>query len=69
MWRAMFEALAAEGGPPTELLIDSTHMKAHRSVAGGKGGRTTRRSASAEAVETPKSMPSPIGKADHSPSC
>jgi transposase len=38
VWRDVFEALAAEGGPPTEVLIDSTHVKAHRSAAGGKGG-------------------------------
>ena len=36
VWRTVFEALAAEGGPPTEVLIDSTHVKAHRSAAGGK---------------------------------
>jgi hypothetical protein len=39
--------LAAAGGPPAEVLIDSTHMKAHRSAAGGKGGLSSRRSASA----------------------
>lgn len=30
--------LAAAGGPPAEVLIDSTHMKARRSAAGEKGG-------------------------------
>ncbi|WP_437373645.1 IS5 family transposase [Inquilinus limosus] len=40
VWRSVFEALAAAGGPPAEVLIDSTHVKAHRSAAGGKGGRT-----------------------------
>jgi hypothetical protein len=29
--------LAAAGGPPAEVLIDSTHMKAHRSAPSGKG--------------------------------
>jgi len=38
VWRDVFEALAAAGGPPAEVLIDSTHVKAHRSAAGGKGG-------------------------------
>jgi hypothetical protein len=26
-------ALAAEGGPPERLMIDSTHLKAHRTAA------------------------------------
>lgn len=34
----MFVTRATAGGPPVELLIDSTHMKAHRSAGGGKGG-------------------------------
>ena len=68
VWRAVFEALAAEGGPPAEVLIDSTHVKAHRSAAGGKGGRTPRRSASAEAVAIPSSTRSPTRRAGRSPS-
>ena len=55
VWENAFVALAAAGGPPAEVLLDSTHVKAHRSAAGGKGGRSSRRSASAEAVGTPKS--------------
>ena len=39
VWENAFTALAAAGGPPTEVLLDSTHVKAHRSAAGGKGGR------------------------------
>ena len=35
VWQDVFTALAASGGPPAEVLIDSTHMKAHRSAAGG----------------------------------
>ena len=69
VWREVFETLAAAGGPPTEVLIDSTHVKAHRSAAGGKGGRAPRRSASAGAGATPKSMPSPTAGGDRSPSC
>jgi len=26
-------ALAAEGGPPLRLMIDATHLKAHRTAA------------------------------------
>ena len=53
IWREVFETLAAAGGPPAEVLIDSTHVKAHRSAAGGKGGRSTKRSGSAGADATP----------------
>lgn len=49
VWQAVFEALAAESGPPAELPLDSTHVQAHRRAAGGKGGSAPRRSASAAA--------------------
>jgi transposase len=29
----IFAALAAEGGPPSRLMIDATHLKAHRTAA------------------------------------
>ncbi len=38
VWQEAFAALAAAGGPPSAVLLDSTHVKAHRSAAGGKGG-------------------------------
>lgn len=38
MWRRAFEELAATGGPPAELMLDSSWAKAHRSATGGKGG-------------------------------
>ena len=44
IWQEMFVTLAAASGPPGEVLIDNTHMKAHRSAGGGKGGRSSRRS-------------------------
>ena len=37
VWRAVFETLEAAGGPPAEVLIDSTLVKALYSAAGGKG--------------------------------
>ena len=49
VWADLFVALAAAGGPPAEILLDSTHIKAHRCATGGKGGSRSRRSASAEA--------------------
>lgn len=45
VWVNIFHALATAGGPPAELLIDSSAVKAHRCAAGGKGGSTLRRSA------------------------
>jgi putative transposase len=29
----IFAGLAAEGGPPERLMVDSTHLKAHRTAA------------------------------------
>ena len=69
IWQEMFVTLAAAGGPPAEVLIDSTHMKAHRSAGGGKGGRSSRRSGSAEVAETASSTRSPTAKVARSASC
>jgi transposase len=33
MFDRIFAALSAEGGPPERLMIDSTHLKAHRTAA------------------------------------
>lgn len=55
VWQAVFDALAAAGGPPAEVLLDSTHVKAHRCATGGKGGNAPRRSASAVADAPPRS--------------
>ena len=38
VWLELFHALAQAGGPPAQVLIDSSAVKAHRSAAGGKGG-------------------------------
>src|SRR5271155_4906940 len=66
VWTRVFEALASAGGPPAQLLIDSSAVKAHRSASGGKGGRSVRRSA-ARAVGAPrKSTHSPISSAARS---
>jgi len=56
VWVQLFEALAAAGGPPTQVLIDSSAVKAHRSASGGKGGSVRRRSGAQEADGRPKSM-------------
>jgi transposase len=57
VWQFVFETLAAAGGPPAAVLRDSTHVKAHRCASGGKGGSSSRLSASAVAGAPPKSMP------------
>jgi transposase len=36
VWTGLFRALAQAGGPPAQVLIDSSAVKAHRSAAGGK---------------------------------
>ena len=56
IWIDIFHALAAAGGPPAEVLIDSSAVKAHRSASGGKGGSTHRRSAARAAGARPRSM-------------
>ncbi len=38
VWVRIFQTLAEAGGPPQDLLIDSSTVKAHRSASGGKGG-------------------------------
>ena len=38
VWHAIFEALTGHSGVYGSVAIDSTHIKAHRSAAGGKGG-------------------------------
>lgn len=57
IWSSIFHALANAGGPPAQLLIDSTAVRAHRSAAGGKRGNSTRRSADRAAAAPPRFMP------------
>lgn len=35
-WELLFMELARAGGPPAEALLDSTHIKVHRSASGGR---------------------------------
>ena len=55
VWTNLFQALAQAGGPSAQVLIDSSAVKAHRSAAGGKGGRKIKPSAAREAVARPRS--------------
>ena len=69
VWVGLFETLAQAGGPPAQVLIDSTAVKAHRCATGGKGGSKVRRSAARGAGVRPRSTRSRIGSAARSPSC
>src|SRR5262249_3097864 len=42
IWENLFRQLARNGRSTDTQMIDSTHVKAHRSAAGGKGGRKSR---------------------------
>lgn len=57
VWAEVFHALAAAGGLPAQVLMDSSAVKAHRSAAGGKGGSAARRSAARGAGGPPRSTP------------
>ena len=57
VWVDLFQALAQAGGPPAQVLIDSSAVKAHRSASGGKGGRKIRPSAAPVAAARLKSTP------------
>lgn len=57
IWQNIFQVLASAGGPPAQVLIDSSAVKAHRCAAGGKGGNGRRRLVARVAVAPPKSTP------------
>ena len=44
LWLGMFEALTGHNGIWGTVAIDATHIKAHRSAAGAKGGPSRKRS-------------------------
>ena len=43
VWERLFGELAARGRSTETQMIDITHIKAHRSASGGKGGSRNRR--------------------------
>jgi len=69
IWERLFRALAARGRSDGTQMIDSTHIKAHRSASGGKGGSRNRRLAARVAGATRKSTHSQMLKAVFFPSC
>lgn len=43
VWERLFRELAERGRSSEVQMIDSTHIKAHRSASGGKGGSRSKR--------------------------
>lgn len=69
IWERLFRELAARGRSTGTQMIDATHIKAHRSASGGKGGSRNRRLAARAVGATPRSTPSPMPGAVFLPSC
>ncbi len=57
VWSDVFYVLASAGGPPAQVLIDSSAVKAHRCASGGKGGNSGRPLAGRAVGGPPRSMP------------
>jgi transposase len=56
IWENLFRKLAGSGRSTDTQMIDSTHVKAHRSAAGAKGGSKNRQSAAHAAGATRRFM-------------
>lgn len=69
VWETLFRVHASLGRSNDTQMIDSTHIKAHRSASGGKGGSRDRRSAARAAGATRKSTQSQMLRAVFFPSC
>ena len=69
VWTGLFEALASAGGPPAQVLIDSSAVRAHRCASGAKGGSRAKPLAARVAGARPRSTRSPTSSAARSPSC
>lgn len=61
IWKQVFDTLALASRDSLHM-IDSTIVKAHRAASGAKGGKRSRRSASAGAVARRKFTPSSTAK-------
>jgi transposase len=57
IWTGIFYALTGMTGNIGTVAIDATHIKAHRSAAGAKGGRSATQSGARGAAVRRKSMP------------
>jgi transposase len=63
VWEKLFRDLADRGRSTETQMIDSTHIKAHRSASGGKGGSRSKRLDARAAGAIQKSMQSQMLKA------
>ena len=68
VWERLFRELAQRGRLAETQMIDSTHIKAHRSASGGKGGSRNRRLAAHEAGAIRRSTQSQMLRAVFFPS-
>ncbi len=68
VWETLFRELAARGRSAEVQMIDSTHIKAHRSASGGKGGSSSKRLDARAAGAIRKSTQSQMLKAVFFPS-
>jgi transposase len=59
VWSRILSALVEAGWIAEAGALDSTYVKAHRSAAGGKGGRRRRQSASRGVAARPRSTSLP----------
>ena len=69
VWEHLFRELARRGRSTSVQMIDSTHVKAHRSASGGKGGSRNRRLAAHVAGAIRRSTQSQMLTAVFFPSC
>jgi transposase len=69
VWERLFRELADRGRSTEMQMIDSTHIKAHRSAAGGKGGSRSKRLDARAADAIRKYTQSQMLRAVFFPSC
>ena len=69
VWENLFRELAGSGRAADTQMIDSTHVKAHRSASGGKGGSRNRLLAARAEGATRRYTHSRMLRGASSPSC
>ena len=69
VWERLFRARAGKGRSLDVQMIDSTHIKAHRSASSAKKGSRSKQSVTRAAGATRKSTQSQMLKAVFFPSC